>query len=1532
MATILQRDYEQSQTLTPPIVQQRVPYLEKALGAAQLGAQESIVLSGAHAVFHAIEGRRAKKSGEEFITEEEVTAEFGEDFEFREGEYRGQTRLRAKYQENRDYAAFVSADMGLAGQFGWGVLGNTLLDVPAMLLPGATVSKTAQLSMSALKGAKNFRTVENMVVALDTFTKTPGLRKTAALAFIEQGLETEFVYQTSSYTGRDYGAYDRLVDMFLGYPIALGLSTPAVIKSKKVARQQARFISDVRAAEAFFQTGEYAQGLSRLRKYSEDLDLGIRDAEEIQAIIDKPMTERTAVENVRVHQFYRDYGQDLEVQSKPTDVDPDSPIIEQLNNPVAPRPRYTRKGQLFELEMLIKVLENPSYFEPEIVSDAKARFEQDFLRPYIDELTIAKAIVRDVFGIKAEVMMSYNIDSLGLYEQGSKKITVASIETFKELNGFGYITPAQVVFHEAIHALRDTDPTTWKALSDAIESQPMLLKKLNDLILDRGYSLEKLRAERPSVLMEWAVTQPEFWQALQSRDANLFDKFSQFIRRFFLEAKRLLGRNSDILDITEGDLQNLTPAQLAEKLGILFNELRQGARGSRRLTPAQINRAAKQLDETWAADNARAANSVAQREVFEAQSLVEEAKAPKSEPVTIHNVLKFIADNDFETRAEYESTEALDPLIWEGYPEELKEVFNKVLSHKLALNTIRESIDNYFGPKIPAAVRKNINTLSNYLYWDYQVKKGSIGADVARSKYLEGLESDLEAVFRRESANFNAILQFDHLLDYKSDSTSKKVVRKISKKEEQSRVRKALKYLKVYLDGRERRGVSTKQASLETKVLAQIQQDQSALRHALTHYGLYDLFTGVSTISVESVKSRDLHTVSSESGQAIYGKKLKEAHVVFWDDLLRAARNKKVPDDWKGVEAFEKVFEAYMATVDHQWNQLDVVGAGITKKQRFSGLSQRWDDGRLLRLGRGEWMKDMQDHIDWEATESAHGGFMPLQTNAEGVVQKLKPFNRQEFLEQWWDEIESHKRDVHSSEDIVKSFGKHRQIHLKEDSELLIAMKYSGHTSPGILFMDQVRHRSEMIAVATNLGTRPLPNFQIMMDRVGLDPTITLKKAVVNGQLVKGLNTKHLLDTVKHLTGALDNPVDINFAERGKALRRLSNVMFLPLSGISAITDIPMIALRLHQQGLMKFSDTPEFLSKYFAAHRRNFGSDKAMREYLEAMGAGLDASLNAAASRIAIGDPNNPSALSKANDVMFTINYLNGITRAGQEAYIDVVSQNMAKQFESGDVPDPLLITSLEQYGFTSSDVKILLGSITEAPDGVRRLSPADVSDAGVRRKLREYFLQNMNEAVMFPDVGSQSLLRMGTRAGTFGGEATRIALQYTSFPLAMTRIIMRKFMSTYDGKNPWTSHQTGMIQMCAFVGSMLAMGYMSTVVKDLIRGREPMSLARMTPKGWERVVAQSGVAGILELVFDAGSGNVRGVIAPLPGTVLKAAGDVPKGPTAVLDELRPAYGSTYPVVGPAAAKILGWFFGESLTQFQKQRNVALDTMYQTP
>ena len=182
----------------------------------------------------------------------------------------------------------------------------------------------------------------------------------------------------------------------------------------------------------------------------------------------------------------------------------------------------------------------------------------------------------------------------------------------------------------------------------------------------------------------------------------------------------------------------------------------------------------------------------------------------------------------------------------------------------------------------------------------------------------------------------------------------------------------------------------------------------------------------------------------------------------------------------------------------------------------------------------------------------------------------------------------------------------------------------------------------------------------------------------------------------------------------------------------------------------------------------------------------------------------------------------------------------------------------------------------------------------------------------------------------GTLAGEAMRDAFQYSSFPLAMTRIITRKFMTNYQGTSPWTNHQTGRIQMVAFVGSMLAMGYMATIIKDLIRGREPMHLANMSGKGWERVVAQSGIAGVLEPMLAAGTGDVRGSVAPLPNTIGAIIGEALSGDAAgAIDDARPLYGSAYPLVGPAVAKIIGWAFGESVKELQDRRSSILESMY---
>ena len=620
------------------------------------------------------------------------------------------------------------------------------------------------------------------------------------------------------------------------------------------------------------------------------------------------------------------------------------------------------------------------------------------------------------------------------------------------------------------------------------------------------------------------------------------------------------------------------------------------------------------------------------------------------------------------------------------------------------------------------------------------------------------------------------------------------------------------------------------------------------------------------------------------------------------------------------------MYEAFIATNENLRNQLNELGAGIRYREGFTGLSQRWDERSILQHGEAQFRSDMNESIDWEATEAAHGGVMNIVTSEDGRVTDWQQFDREAFLTEWYKEIQSNKVEDHASTDVVQSFGKHRAIVMKQASEIPMTQKYSGHKSLGLLYMNQIRHRSEMIAIAKKFGTRPLPNFEATATRLGLDTDASFKDITGLESAGNTLSMKQLIATVEYLTGALDNPANKDLARHSKNFRKVSNLAFLPLSGVSALTDIPMIALTLQQNGVLKMDDMGTFLEAYAAAHARRFGGDEATRQVLESMGAGVDAALNAASSRVALADSSDPDLLGRMNDAMFSLNYLNGITTSGQEAFMDVMTRSLAEQIQAEDI-NPLTARMLEDFGFTVKDMKELVDSVVTGDDGVARVGPSTIKSPEVARKTREMLLQLMNEAVMFPDAGTQALVSGGLQAGTVAGEIARDVFQYSSFPLAMTRIISRKFMTNYQGTSPWTTHQTGRVQMVAFVGSMLAMGYMTTIIKDLLRGREPMHLGNMSGKGWERVVAQSGVAGILEPMLAMGSGDVGGAVAPLPATLFSAV--MKETGAEKVDALRPLYGSAYPVVGPAIGKTIGWAFGESVQELQNNRAAFLETMY---
>jgi hypothetical protein len=81
------------------------------------------------------------------------------------------------------------------------------------------------------------------------------------------------------------------------------------------------------------------------------------------------------------------------------------------------------------------------------------------------------------------------------------------------------------------------------------------------------------------------------------------------------------------------------------------------------------------------------------------------------------------------------------------------------------------------------------------------------------------------------------------------------------------------------------------------------------------------------------------------------------------------------------------------------------------------------------------------------------------------------------------------------------------------------------------------------------------------------------------------------------------------------------------------------------------------------------------------------------------------------------------------------------------------------------------------------------------------------------------------------------------------------------------------------SYLGGALAFAYMATVLKDIAKGKKPMSLLNMSSYQWQRIVAQSGILGILEVPMDAVKYGPADAFAPMPSTLLGLGVDTVTG-----------------------------------------------------
>ena len=696
--------------------------------------------------------------------------------------------------------------------------------------------------------------------------------------------------------------------------------------------------------------------------------------------------------------------------------------------------------------------------------------------------------------------------------------------------------------------------------------------------------------------------------------------------------------------------------------------------------------------------------------------------------------------------------------------------------------------------------------------------------------------------------------------------------------------KKIIKYLKSSIDGLNRSGVNLKNPAVQNAINAEITISQAPMHETLTKHKLYDAFI--------------------------------DADNELMTDIMQANRTGELPDRWKGENAamFKEILEVYKQTTEALNGELNQYGANIRFLEGHSGVSQRWDSQTLLAAGYDKWSAHMMDAMDWEATRRNLGGVMAKERNEFGFAQDWKPADQEKYLQSMYDDLTAPRTDEdHPSMDIAKSFGRHRNIALKPEAEVETLSLYSGHDSMGQLWLDQVRYKAEMTAITRELGNNPIPTFRRLVEDAGLsEAKNTSRKKGVVGQKLHELDMKTMDWSLQYLTGKLDNPADLDVAQFGKTTRQISHILFLWQSSISAVTDIPMAIHTVSQLG--GTAPTATMVSAFGRALRRRFqGDEPNMSSYLTQHGANFDAMMSAGARHMGLPDSKTAgSVISRMSEATFALNGLNAWTGIMQEAFIDVMTRDMASYLKAGKI-DPSLRLSLEAAGVTEAEF-LALGDFVENVAGVDRLNINNEKvSVETKRKLMAFLAKYRDEAIMMPDASTAGMIRAGTQSGTVKGEIMRTMFQYQSFPLAMNRIAARKFLVNPEGGRPWTTDQVTFSNTIGFIGGMLAMSYVATVLKDLANGREPMHMGNMTGESWVRLVNQSGMGGMLQSLMEIGSGNPKAVIAPIPSTALKVAGSDSIGEAIYQSRNIWSVGSM-PIVAPVIQKAVAAVFDDAV------------------
>jgi hypothetical protein len=558
-----------------------------------------------------------------------------------------------------------------------------------------------------------------------------------------------------------------------------------------------------------------------------------------------------------------------------------------------------------------------------------------------------------------------------------------------------------------------------------------------------------------------------------------------------------------------------------------------------------------------------------------------------------------------------------------------------------------------------------------------------------------------------------------------------------------------------------------------------------------------------------------------------------------------------------GNEDAKYLADVFAKHVEASRTDLNRLGASIGKLDGWAG-AQVHDDMKMMQAGKETWIDGIAPLLDLNRT-------FPDAASADEV---------KKIFGDMYDTIITgvpnkatgkEKGQRVNPANLAKSLGKTRVLHFK-DAESAIAYRDAfgyGNSIYGI--MSHQRRAANMAAQMDMFGPNPEIMFNSLVEgerrKLRDDQSLSPEQKVKQIQKLNA-DAGPLRGAFDVMSGAISRPGNVNAAKIANDVRAVQSMAKL---GGAVLTAMPTDVVGAAQAAMFRGSGFFNGMVKQIGGILK--GRPKAEQAEISYLfGEGFDSLIGDVLSH-GLANDGPVGKMSKLTETFFKWNGLNWWTDVGRSVVGRTVAAEMGMRADTAFKDLPANYSHvLGLHGIGEKQWEALRqatrreagGNAYITPDAIRDLPDAAIEPLVANRLAsaktperkaeildqarRDLELQSLrfvadetNYAIVETDAASRRISTLGTRPGTFAGEAARFVMQFKGFPIAFSQRILGRALFGGRGASKYERIMNNAPHMGALIGGLTVAGYMAMTMKDLVKGQ--LAAARSArPEGDDR------------------------------------------------------------------------------------------------